>query len=426
MDSSAPFRVAIVGGGIGGLFCALSLHHHVEHLLQIDVYEQASEYKEIGAGIGLGPNAAKLFHEIGLSERLNAIAGDRNGVWISFRAQSGEEVVTIPSVETKTIRQIPMARSEFLDVLLDSIRERNAARLHTHKRCVSLAQPDTNSVTIHFADKTTATADLVIGCDGIHSPVRAQFATDKPVYSGMIAYRGVIPMPSTLSSYPSTSLLWMAKGRHFLVFPIASNSALNIVAFVTKPEAEIKDTEESWTATCDRVEVERDFAGFEETVQSLIRDMPDPASKWRINYREPLDQWVYMGGRVVLVGDASHAMTPHQGAGAGQAAEDDYILARCLNEYLSHKDTKLEDWMKLYQDVRLPRAQKVARTSKEAGEIYEMTSDDLKDIPYEACLPIIKEKIEQRMKWIWTEDISEAFERAKQESGLISNSNGTL
>ncbi|ETN46504.1 uncharacterized protein HMPREF1541_00689 [Cyphellophora europaea CBS 101466] len=432
MDDSSPFRVAVVGGGIGGLFCALSLNYHVKQPIHIDVYEQASQYREIGAGVGIGPNAAKLFGEIGLGDRLGSIAGERNGVWISFRRHDdGGEVITIPLVETSTARNMSMARSEFLDTLIEAIRERNAATLHTSKRCVSLSKDDPNSVTLHFADSTTANANLVIAADGIHSAIRAQFATDKPVYGGMIAYRGVIPISSLPTwNFPTYSVLWMARGRHFLVFPISKNESLNIVAFVTKSEAEVQDTEESWTQECDRAEVERDFAGFENTVQHLIRQMPQPASKWRLNYREPLDQWVHMGGRVVLVGDASHSMMPHQGAGAGQAAEDDYILAHCLNGYLSQgrwDGKSLEDWMHLYQQVRLPRAQKVAKTSKEAGETYEMVTEDLKDVPLDDALSIVRERIEQRMKWIWTEDLSEVFARAKRENGFEApQSNGNL
>ncbi|KPI42934.1 Salicylate hydroxylase [Cyphellophora attinorum] len=425
--SKPPFRVAIVGGGLGGLFCALSLHHHVKHPLQIDVYEQAAQYREIGAGIGLGPNAAKLFHEVGLGERINAISGDRAGVWISFRRfDTGEDVITIPSIDKGAVRNVPMARSELLDLLLDAIRERKAATLHTAKRCSKLSEPGADTVTLHFNDDTTATANLVIAADGIHSAVRSQFATDKPVYGGMIAYRGVIPISTLPDPWPfsSYSVAWMGKKRHFLIFPISANKSLNIVAFATKSEDEITDTLESWTATCPRSEVEKDFAGFEGTVQHIIAQMPDPASKWRLNYREPLAEWVHMAGKVVLIGDASHSMMPHQGAGAGQATEDDYVLARCLNEYLSQssesvngkgKHASLQEWMQIYQNVRLPRAQKVARTSKEAGEVYEMVTPDLVDKDFEDCLPIVKEKISTRMRWIWTEDIGEAFDKARQE-----------
>ena len=423
--SGTPFRIAIVGGGIGGLFTALCLHHHMRNApIQIDVYEQAAQYREIGAGVGIGPNAAKLFHEIGIGDQLNKKSGWRNGVWISFRRfDNGGDVITVPSQETDTARNTPLSRSELLDLLIDAIRSREAASLHTNK-CCSSVEDTGHQVKIHFKDSTSSLADLVIACDGIHSAVRSQFATDKPVYGGMIAYRGIIPISSLPPwNFPSYSVAWIAKRRHFLVFPISANESLNIVAFVTKPESEVEDTRESWTATCNRSDVEMDFAGFEETVQHIIRQMPDPSSKWRLNYREPLDQWVHMDGKVVLMGDAAHSMMPHQGAGAGQATEDGYILARCLSEYLGSADpaqrmSNLKQWMQLYQRVRLPRAQKVAKTSKEAGETYEMVTDDLKDLLFEDCLPIIADSLRTRMKWVWSEDLGSVYEKAKTEAGL--------
>ena len=138
-NTKDPFRIAVVGGGIGGLFCALSLHHHCKNdNIAIDVYEQASQYSEIGAGVGIGVNAAKLLHRIGLGDAMNNIAGDRKGVWISFRRyDNGGDIVTVPSPsnDQQKIRQLPVHRAEFLEVLLDAVKERGAATLHTKKIC---------------------------------------------------------------------------------------------------------------------------------------------------------------------------------------------------------------------------------------------------------------------------------------------------
>lgn len=137
--SQSPLKVAVIGGGIGGLFTALSLHHHCGRQVDIDIYEQAPQYKEIGAGVGIGVNAAKLIHKIGLGETVSRIAGKRSGVWITFRKfDDGTDVVTVPSVETETVQQMPVHRAEFLDLLVETVRERNAARLHVNKRCRKL------------------------------------------------------------------------------------------------------------------------------------------------------------------------------------------------------------------------------------------------------------------------------------------------
>ena len=136
-SNQCPFRIAVIGGGIGGLCAALSLHHHCNNQnIEIDVYEQAAQYKEIGAGVAVGVNAARLLHKLGFGEEVNKIAGNRDGVWISYRRyDTGEEIVTITADDTKVIRQCPVHRAEFLDLLVRIIKERNAATLYTNQAC---------------------------------------------------------------------------------------------------------------------------------------------------------------------------------------------------------------------------------------------------------------------------------------------------
>lgn len=168
---------------------------------------------------------------------------------------------------------------------------------------------------VEFQDGTTTTANLVVGCDGVHSAVRGQFASDKPEYSGRIAYRGLVPTSAIKDwwGFGTYAVTWLGKNRHFLCFPIANNETLNIVAFVAEREENLGDLKESWTALGRKEDVFEAFSGFEERVQKLIALMPEHPSKWLINDRKPLDQWLYLENKVVLLGDAAHAMTPHQG-----------------------------------------------------------------------------------------------------------------
>ena len=304
------FRIAIIGGGIGGLFAALAIHHNCKDLpVDIDVYERASEFKEIGAGVGLAVNSARMVHNIGLGEELNGIAGFRSGIWIDFRRfDNGERIIAIPTDDTKTVRQAPCARSDLLDLFRRAIDERKAATLHTRKR-FSRVEDNGDHVTIHFADSTSATANLVVGCDGIHSSVRNQFVDDKPIYSGQIAYRATIPIAEIEDWWPlkTYSIMWCGQKKHFLTFPISCNKTLNVVAFADASGKDAEHVAESWVSTCERQEVEKDYEMFEPTVQKLIALMPEQPSKWRINDREPLGTWSYMGGKVMLLGDAAHA-----------------------------------------------------------------------------------------------------------------------
>ncbi|KAH8770436.1 hypothetical protein F5882DRAFT_521157 [Hyaloscypha sp. PMI_1271] len=408
-----PFRIAIIGGGIGGLFTALSLNWHCKDDVQISVYEQASEYKEIGAGVGIGVNAAKLLHKIGLGESLNEISGNAEGFWITFRRfDTGEEVVTVREELAQKYRNSPVQRAEFLDLLLAAMRERGAASLFTKKCCKHVKRLG-NHVTIEFTDGTTGDADLIIGCDGIHSALRSQYVTDRPVYSGKVAWRGLVEVQSIAEGwpFPTKSVQWMAQDRHFLVFPISQNKLLNVVGFVTKDRVELGDLKESWSCTGDIMDMRKDFSGFEETVQGVIDKLTSTPSKWLLNDRDPLAEWVYEDGQVVLVGDSAHAMLPYQGAGAGQAIEDGYILSRAMQDFFK-SSVDIIDWLHLYQEVRLPRAQKVQETTREAGDIYEMQSPDMRGVTFDDCMPLVKARIESRMKWIWMEDIDAVYDAA--------------
>lgn len=130
-----PLKVAIIGGGIGGLCAALSLHYHCKDALDIDIYEQAGQYREIGAAVGIGVNAAKLIYKIGLGEKVAEIAGNPEGVWLSFRKfDDGSDVVTVKSADTDKVKQLSVHRAEFLGLLVEAVKERKAARLHTYKR----------------------------------------------------------------------------------------------------------------------------------------------------------------------------------------------------------------------------------------------------------------------------------------------------
>ncbi|KAL1969663.1 hypothetical protein VTN77DRAFT_8216 [Rasamsonia byssochlamydoides] len=444
-----PFRIAIIGGGIAGLFAALSIHHHCYRQnqkdantnvsdntngsnglntkldIEIDVYEQAPEYKEIGAGLGLAVNAAKLLDRIGLFDDVRAIAGSRGGVWISFRRyDDSREIHTVPlKDETTRQKQLSVHRAEFLEILVRAVRDRKAATLHTNKRCVQLEDLG-EEMKVTFADGTTTTANLVIGADGIHSTVRSHYIGDNAQFGNMIVYRGLCPMSEVQGWWPfdTYSVSWLAPGKHVLVYPISSNNILNIVAFVTTKKEDLGDTtQESWTMAGDKDSVKRDFSEFDTPVQRVIELMDTQPQKWILYDRQPFKRWVFAGGKVALLGDAAHAMLPHQGAGAGQAVEDGYILGRTLHDFLSSRSATTttnttrsqEDWLHVYQSVRLPRTERVQATSRQAGELYEMEAPELKGLTYDECVPIVKSKIQDRMDWIWSEDIDQAYEKAR-------------
>jgi salicylate hydroxylase len=140
--SADKFRVAIIGGGIGGLTTALSLQTYNPELTNITVYEQAPEYGEIGAGVGIGIQAGRVLQKLGVWEAANAISGERNGIHRSTRRWDNDElIVDIKAANSNgedVVRQLWVHRAEFLEVLYTEIRRRGRVMLETDKRAVSL------------------------------------------------------------------------------------------------------------------------------------------------------------------------------------------------------------------------------------------------------------------------------------------------
>ncbi|KAH8911616.1 FAD/NAD(P)-binding domain-containing protein [Coniochaeta sp. PMI_546] len=420
------FRVAIIGGGLGGLFAALSIHHHCSSEdIQIDVYEQATQYKEIGAGVAIGPNGARLIEKLGLLEEAWKIAGKRGKDWFSFRRyDNGAEILTVPIPETGRMLQLPMHRAEFLDLLVRTVVARGAAVLHTNKQCLKLEERDSD-MSVTFSDGTTVTADLVIGADGIHSAVRRHYVNDNARYGDMVVYRGLCAISDIKDTWPvhTYATIWMAPGKHFLTFPICDNQILNVVGFVSTPLEKLDQAKESWTLAGKKSEVKEEFREFAPAVLSVIDKMDANPLKWILYDREPLAQWSFSGGKVALLGDAAHAMCPHQGAGAGQAMEDGYILGRALHDYFealrTPQEHSLSSAMQLYQSVRHPRAVKVQTTSRQAGDVYELRAAEVAGLSYDDSLPVAKSMLEHRMKWIWGDDIDQAYEETRDRAFQI-------
>ncbi|KAI5461871.1 hypothetical protein BGZ63DRAFT_424725 [Mariannaea sp. PMI_226] len=428
MASTSNFSVAIVGGGIGGLAIALSISTHVPGLKNITVYEQAPAYGEIGAGIGLGVNAGRILRRLGVWDAANAISGSRNGIHRSLRRwDNSDEIIAVKSMDDDKlnagVRHLSVHRAELLNVLIDRIRATGCATLKTNKKAVEVIDGPGTKATIQFEDGTLESADLVVAADGIHSQVRLQLAKgiDTPVrYSGRIAYRGLLPMSLVEKDWPfdSFAISWLAPNKHFLVFPVSENKTLNVVAFVTKKESELGDLRESWSSTAPRSDLEEEFKGWDEPVQRVIKAMGPRPSKWKLNDRELLGQWVFMGGKVVLAGDAAHAMLPHQGSGAGHAIEDSFVLGQALKSYFENPAAGLNQYMSLYQATRLPRAHKAQMTSRQAGDVYEMTGPDFETRTFEEGLQVIHDKFKDRMNWVWGHDLEADFNEVKERLAL--------
>src|SRR6187200_911466 len=342
--------VAIVGAGMGGLAVAATLRRVG---IDVQVYEQAARFARIGAGIQMMPNSMKVLRGIGVEDRLRATSfapfSHLNRV-----GDTGEVTRELPMPESLyNAPYLCMHRAELHDALASVL---PASIIHLGKKLVGLDQA-AGRVTLAFADGTEASADAVIGADGVHSVVRDIIVgPDAPIHRGRIAYRAVFPASLMDRDIGRSRTKWWGTDRHIVIY--YTTKARSEVYFVTSvPEPGDWITQESWSAKGDVNELRAAYAGFHADVRAVLGSCPD-CHKWAILEREPLPRW--SDGRVVLLGDAAHPMTPYMAQGAATSIEDAAILARCLDA-VNGED--IDGAFKRYEAHRKPRTSVVQAIS---------------------------------------------------------------
>ncbi|HEV7955783.1 MAG TPA: FAD-dependent monooxygenase [Marisediminicola sp.] len=356
-------RVAVVGGGIGGLAAANALWRRG---IDVEVYEQAPELGEIGAGVLMTPNSLRALERMGMREALAAVGATISNGSSYYRAD-GTKIAPILTTDSSGWNGMyGMHRADLLAVLADAL---PSSRVHTGRRLVEFAQDESGCV-LTFDDGSSATADVVVAADGIKSTLQHYVARPaQPINSGSVAYRGLVPIERIPSWRNTTSQLWMGDGKHFLVYPVRSGSMINYVAFV--PSDSI--TDESWSAPGDIGALRDAFAGWDPLVGDLLACV-DATYWWGLYDREPLETWT--NGRLTLLGDAAHPMLPHLGQGANQAIEDGVALAVHLS---SADPSSPEEALAAYEAQRRARTTAVQEGARANGRRYDSHFDDLSE-----------------------------------------------
>ena len=320
MGNKRP-SIAIIGAGIGGLAAAAALR-----LVGFDarVYEQATRFTRIGAGIQMMPNSMKVLRRLGVEAlvRRNSFEpySHLNRTW-----DSGEIMRELPMPERLFgAPYLCMHRGDLHEALASLV---PAELIHGGRKLAGLDER-ADRVTLTFEDGSRAQADAVVGADGVHSVVRdLVVGPDTPIHKGRIAYRAVFP--STLMGGrdvgPSRTK-WWGVDRHIVIYYTKPDrSEIYFVTSVPEPAEWV--TRESWSARGDVHELRAAYDGFHPDVRAVLAACPD-CHKWAILEREPLARW--SAGRIVLLGDACHPMTPYMAQGGATAVEDAAVLARCL------------------------------------------------------------------------------------------------
>jgi salicylate hydroxylase len=360
MVESRP-HVAIVGGGIGGLFAANAL---VAQGIRVSVYEQAPQIGEIGAGVFLTPNSVRHLQRLGLEQAVQkwgALVGRESRYFRHDGAPIAPVQVTDSSGWNATFG---MHRADLVDILANALPKEV---VHAGHRCTGFEQ-DGDMARVSFANGATAEADIVIAADGIHSELRPYvFPPSTPVPAGSVAYRGLVPHERVPDWPTDRWQMWLGKGKHFLAFPVRAGRLINYAGFVPSDEA----MKESWSAPGDPDLLRQEFAGWDARIHQLL-DKVEVTFRWALYDREPLPVWTKQ--RLSLLGDAAHPMLPHLGQGANQSIEDGMALATIL----ARADRKTGPIaLHAYERLRRERVAQVQRGARENGMRYDSAYSDL-------------------------------------------------
>jgi salicylate hydroxylase len=354
-------HVAVVGGGIGGLFAANAL---ISQGLSVSVYEQAPALGEIGAGVYITPNAVRHLERVGLGEataKYGALVGQNS----HYYRHDGKPIAPVQVADLHGWNATyGMHRADLVEYLAANL---PAGVVHCGHRATGFEQ-GADKVRVTFANGATAEADVVVAADGIHSELRPYvYPPSKPVFHGTISYRGLVPR-ERLPDWPTDRWqMWAGPSKHFLVFPVRHGTMVNYVGFVPTDE----EMKESWSAPGNPDTLRAEFEGWDPRITQVLKQV-DHCFRWALYDREPLPTWTK--GRLTLLGDAAHPMLPHLGQGANQSIEDGMALATILSQV---DNADVPEALQAYERLRRERVAEVQLGARQNGLRVDSAYTDL-------------------------------------------------
>ncbi|KAF8621275.1 hypothetical protein AX15_007931 [Amanita polypyramis BW_CC] len=423
------------GAGVAGLMLASAIAYTDKmKKIELDIYEATANLSEIGAGINLWRRAYDMLVKIGLEHdvlQLCECANENSVLAFQFRKSDQKNGHPVYHLHVNG-GHVRIHRADLQRILLK--RALTSGRLHLSHKLVTYTE-HSDGVHLVFEDGSEVICDLLIGADGIRSTVRRLFLTSlggtghldsiEPVWTGTYAYRGLVPREELVKRLPDHTVTkvpvkYMGKLKHIVSYPLAEGRFINVVAFVHDENREGTQHEGPIVTDVPRTEMLSIYNGWEPEVQALLECMPS-VKKWAIHQLRPLKK--YAKGRVLLLGDAAHAMSPHQGTGAGQAMEDAYVLARILlHSDIAQPAAQIPLITHVYDAVRQPIGNKALLLANTLGKLTELTDDDMElpfvqggdeKVPHEVLEGYVK-KMLGHWKWHWETSVEDECQEASR------------
>ncbi len=352
-------RILIVGAGIGGLTAALAL---LQAGLDVDVFEQAPQLSEVGAGFQISANGNRVLYALGLEDALEEIAWQPDGkeirlwntgqTWLLF--DLGTE-----SIERYGFPYYMYHRADLHSILVDAIRELKPNAIHLRAAATGIEQDD-GSVILTLSDDRTIKGNALIGADGVHSTLQNLLhGADTPKFTGLVAWRGILDANSLPKGrFRPVGTNWVGPGGHVVHYFVRRGEIFNFVGFAARDDWLL----ESWSSQGEKDEFHSDFDGWHDDIHSAIGFIETPF-KWALMSRQPMTKWGV--GRITLLGDACHPTLPMLAQGAAMAIEDAFILARYLRDF-----SDVGEALHRYENVRIDRTARMVKGSNDNAERF--------------------------------------------------------
>jgi len=361
-------QVLVAGGGMGGLAAGLAC---LRAGWQARLYERTEAFREVGAGIQLGPNASRILIGWGLEEPLRQVAAQPRMLHVRD-ATSGAEVGTLALGEAFARRYgapyLTVHRSD-LQALLATGAQRAGTEVHLGSR-IGTVLPGTDEVRIEVGDRHDR-GDVLVGADGVWSEVRDHVCHDGPPRAtGHVAYRTLAvqrDLPAALRSDDVTA--WLGPRLHVVAYPVRAGELLNVVAVV---QGSALGAAQDWDQAAAVADLMAAMGPLARPLQDLVAAMPG-WRLWALHDRPPLRSARQMAsGRIALVGDAAHPMRPYLAQGAGMAIEDAAELGRVLAQVKNQPDG-VAAALRSYAEQRWQRCAQVQARAERNGRIFHAT-----------------------------------------------------
>lgn len=354
-------HVIIAGAGMGGLTLAVAL---LQRGFDVDIYEQSPELREVGAGLWISANGNRVLHALGLKEEVEAINLPPEDRVVRFWKTGEEHSVYIREAQASRSDHtlIQVLRAELQRVLYEAVIRLKPDAVHFGVRSVGAETVGTRARLL-LEGGDAIEGDVVVGCDGAHSRVRQSLFGPAPArYTGANAWRGLAPMTSLKPQHrrPLAST-WIGPTAHVTTYPVQRGDE-QFVSFSAQVDSDTWRTE-SWSERGELADALKDFEGWHQDILDLFVHSEN-LFRWGLFVRDPLDAW--SRGRVTLVGDACHSMTPYLGMGVNLTMEDACVLARSLEALPSDPEAAL----KRYESARIARANRTKAESLGMVKIF--------------------------------------------------------